>query len=371
MKPLSISSPFRKARCAALGLALACTAPVWMPAGALAQAETQAGAAVPSTTEDAPSRTEVEQYVKELSGLIAKKEENATNLINQIRAGDQAIQDAVSKILSLLTDAEDSTRTRTKVAKLKAETVAGLGQAAKTYAKKRNEIAAQLSTATNPYTKEDLFKARGAFDERIGQWVDAAVGLALSMETDEGNEKYIKGPNVVFGRHGIGVQETRRNPDYDQKKREGGVRNKVTEALDASLETSRKRLVEEERRVAGALQEPGLTEERKKEIAAERDRLAALIAERTTQLQQVRNSRNEDAPAVKDGSAPPKVVENAAQFASIEEIIHMTAAGARQQFARLLNAYQDFSTERASLAQLKTKLNHAEEWLKAHPAPAQ
>ncbi|RYD35424.1 MAG: hypothetical protein EOP86_08535 [Verrucomicrobiaceae bacterium] len=369
MNPLSTASSLQ-VRFAALSLALVCAAPAWMPAGAMAQAQTRAGAAVPAATDDETSRAEVEQYVKELNGLITKKEENATSLINQIRAGDKAIQDAVTKILSLLKEAEDSARTRTKVAKLKADTVANLGRAAQAYARKRNEIAAQLSTATNPYTREDLFKARGAFDERISQWVDAAVGLALSMETDEGNEKYIKGPNVVTGRYGIGVQETHRNPDYDQKKREGGVRSKLTESLGDGLEASRKRLVEEERRAAGALQEQGLTEERKNEIAAERERLAALIAERTAQLQQVRDGEAEGASAAQ-GENGSQVVENAKQFASLEEIVQVTAAGARKQFARILNDYQDLSTERASLAELKSKLDKAEEWLKTHPASGQ
>lgn len=358
------SLPVRKLRFATLSLALVCAAPVWMPAGAVAQEQTRAGAAA---AEDDASRAEIEQYVKELNGLIAKKEENATTLINQIRASDKSIQDDVTKILALLKDAEDSTRTRTKVAKLKADTVANLGRAAQAYARKRNEIAAQLGTATNPYTREDLFKARGAFDERISQWVDAAVGLALSMETDEGTEKYVSGPNVVFGSHGIGVQETHRNPDYNQKKREGEVRSKLTESLGDGLEASRKRLVEEERRAAAALQEQGLTEERKNEITAERDRLAALIAQRTAQLQQVKEGQEAGAAAVK-GDSGPKVVENAQQFASLEEIVQETAAGARRQFARLLAAYQDLSAERVALAGLKSKLDQAEEWLKTHPA---
>lgn len=352
-----------------LSLALTCSSALWMPSLSLAQVP--AAAAAQASNESDPSRAEVEQYVKELRELIEKKEQNATTLINQIRGHDKAIQDGVSKILSLLSDAEDSARTRTKVAQLKADTVAGLVRAAKTYAQKRNEIAAQLGDATNPYTKEDLFKDRGALDDRIGKMVDAAVGLALTMETDEGNEKYIKGPNVVTGRHGIGVQETYRNPEYDQKKREGALQTKISEGLTAGLEGSIKRLKIEEAQAAEALKASGLTDERKAEIAAEKDRLTQLIAERATQLQQIKSGA-EDGAAASSGTETSggKVVENTKQFASIEEIVQVTAAGARQQFARLLTAYQDLSAERVSMAGLKVKLDKSEEWLKSHSAAA-
>jgi hypothetical protein len=348
-----------------LSLALVCASALWTPSVASAQAPAAAAA------DAEPSRAEVEQYVKELRELIDKKEQNATTLINQIRGHDKAIQDGVSKILSLLSDAEDSTRTRTKVAKLKADTVAGLVRAAKTYAQKRNEIAAQLGDTTNPYTRDDLFKVRGALDDRIGKMVDAAVGLALTMETDEGNEKYIKGPNVVTGRHGIGVQETYRNPEYDQKKREGALQTKISEGLTAGLEASIKRLQTEEAQAAEALKAPGLTDERKAEITAEKERTAQLITERTAQLQQIKAGAADggsSSAGAAAGSGDAKVVENAKQFASIEEIVQVTAAGARQQFARLLTAYQDLSGERLSLADLKLKLDKSEEWLKTHPA---
>lgn len=360
------------ATASSLSLLLACASTFWTPSSSMAQAPAAAAASA-TATEAEPSRAEVEQYVKELRELIDKKEQNATTLINQIRGHDKAIQDGVSKILSLLSDTEDSVRTRTKVAKLKADTVAGLVRAAKTYAQKRNEIAAQLGDATNPYTRDDLFKVRGALDDRIGKMVDAAVGLALTMETDEGNEKYIKGPNVVFGSGGLGVQETYRNPEYDHKKNEGKVQAKIAEGLTGGLEASIKRLKIEEAQAVEALKTPGLTDERKKEIAAEKDRLTQLIAERAAQLQQIRAGAEDGASvSASSGTATSggeaKVVENAKQFASIEEIVQVTAAGARQQFSRLLTAYQDLSAERVSLADLKVKLDKSEEWLKTHPA---
>lgn len=327
------------------------------------EARAQAPAATAETAKDPePSRPEVEQYVKELKELISRKEENVTGLVNEIGVHDQAIQEAVKKVLSLLTGAEDSQRTHTRVARLKADTVAGLEKAAKTYAAKRNQIAAQLKASGNPYTRDDLFKVRGVMDERVGKLVDAAVELAAGMETDEGHEKYIQGSNVVVGRGGIGVHEILKNPEYDHNKREAKVTEGVRKNLTAALAESRKRLGEDLRRVEASLAEPGLTEEKKAQLTQEKDRLAALISERSGQQEQL------DSDSGSAAAAGAVEVANAKEFSNIEDIIKETAAGARRHFARLLTAYQDLSEESVRLGALKAKLDFSEKWLESHPA---
>lgn len=329
--------------------------PAVMPCGAQEPA-----AAKETAGEQEPSRAEVEQYTGELRELISRKEENMTSLINEIRAHDKAIQAAVSKVLSLLSGAADSQRTGTRVARLKADTIAGLERAAKAYAQKRNQIAAQLREADNAYTRADLFKVRGVLDDSIGKMVDAAVGLAVSMETDEGHEKYIQGANVIVGRRGFGVHETLRNPDYGHNKREAAVSDGVRKNLSTALTESRKRLTEDLRRAGEALAEPGLTEDKKAQLSQEKERLSALLAERAGQ--------QDDLGAAASSTAGTAGIENTKAFSSMEDIIQETAAEARRHFNRLLAAYQDLSGESARLGALKAKLDFSENWLQSHPA---
>ena len=122
-----------------------------------------------------------------------------TRLVNEITALDQSIQAAVGKVLGILTEAKDSKETRTNVTKLKEETLAGLKRAAQAYAQKRSLIAEELRTTKNEYRREDLFTSRGQIDTRIDNMVDAMVKLALSMETDEGHERYVQDSSVSVG----------------------------------------------------------------------------------------------------------------------------------------------------------------------------
>jgi hypothetical protein len=190
----------------------------------------------------------------------------------------------VQKVPGILTAAKDSKETRTKVTKLKEETLAGLKRAAQAYAQKRSLIAEELRTTKNEYRRGDLFTSRGQIDTRIDNMVEAMVKLALSMETDEGHERYIQDSSVpVGGRWGVVVPTTKRNPDYDQNKRQAAQTEKVTNELDKAFDPSLQQLDAQDRGIVAKLAAPAVSEADKTRLLAELERIKTIREERLRQ----------------------------------------------------------------------------------------
>lgn len=306
-----------------------------------------------------PSREAVEKYATELKGVIEKREISVTRIINNIKALDESIQGAIEKVLHILTAAKDSAKTGTKVAQLKEQAVAGLKRAAETYAQKRSAVAEELRTTKNEYRREDLFKSRGLLDDRIDKMVNSILQLALSMETDENHEKYIKDSSVMVGRGGIYVPSVHRNPEYDRSKKESARTDKVKTGIDKALESSLQRLDVQQRELTEKLKNPGLSEEEKTRLAADLERLKSIREEREQQQQLLLES---------EGAGPLQSELDSKDFAATDTLVDSIAAGARRDFARMMTEFNELRAERQSLADLKAKLDHAEKWLQAHPA---
>jgi hypothetical protein len=332
-----------------------------------AQAPAGKDAAPPAKKESAaapapaaePSRAAVEKFVTDLKALIASREKSVTRLINEITAQDQAIQEAVEKVLQILTTAKDSVETRSKVTQMKQETMAALKRAAQAYAQKRALIAEELRATKNEYRREDLFDSRGQIDTRIDKMVDAMLKLALSMETDEGHERYIQDSSgvMVGGRYGIAVPTTKRNPEFDQNKRQVAKTEKVSGEIGKAFDLSLKRLDTQEQDLAAKLAKPGISEEEKERLGAEILRIQAIREERLQQQALFASGPHSEAQSELDRKG---AIET-------EEIVEGITAGARRDFTRMMAAFNELKTERQALATLKAKLDHAVKWLETHP----
>lgn len=311
----------------------------------------------PAATE--PTRASVEKYVPELKSYIDSRETSMTRLVNEITALDQSIQAAVTKVLGILTESKDTKETRTNVTKLKEETLAGLKRAAQAYAQKRSLIAEELRTTKNEYRREDLFTSRGQIDTRIDNMVDAMVKLALSMETDEGHERYVQDSSVsVGGRWGVVVPTTKRNPDYDQNKRQVAQTEKTTGELDKAFASSLQRLDVQERDIVAKLAAPAVSEADKTRLVAELERIKAIREERVRQRTLLDSGGGEGMQTGLDRK----------EFMETGELVESITGGARRDFTRMMAAFNELRTERQALATLKAKLDHAEQWLETHPA---
>lgn len=304
-----------------------------------------------------PSRAAVETYVTELKSVIAKREDSVTQIVNQIAAQDSSIKTAMIRITSILTASKDSLATKTNVARLKEEALAGLKRAAEGYVQKRAAATEELRTVKNDYHRQDLFTARGEFDQRINNLINTAVQLALSMDTDEGHERYIKDPSVMAGDGGIWVPSVKRNPEYDHNKMEVAHTDKVKEEIEKELNASLQRLDIQARSLADKLKQRGLSDDERRRLNVELDRIASLQEDRRQQKNQLKTATRETTPAPLDRK----------ELVETEDLVDGIAAGARRDFQRMMSAYNALHSEQHALAELKVKLAHAEKWLESHP----
>jgi hypothetical protein len=304
-----------------------------------------------------PPRAAVETYISELKSVIAKRQESVTQIVNQIAAQDSSIKTAMVRIMSILTTSKDSLETKTGVAQLKEEALAGLKRAAEAYVQKRAAATEELRTVKNDYHREDLFTSRGEFDQRINNLINAAVQLALSMDTDEGHEKYIKDPDVMAGGGGIWVPSVRRNPEYEHNKKQVAHTDKVKQEIEKALNASLQRLDIQARSLSDKLKQGGLSDEERRRLSIELDRIASLQEDRRQQEIQLETATQETIPMPLDTK----------EFVETEDLVDGIAAGARRDFQRMMAAYNALHSEQHALADLKAKLDHAEKWLESHP----
>lgn len=302
----------------------------------------------------APSREEVEAYVKEMTSYIAGREEGAARIVNQIVELDSTLKatvDGVLKKLSTITDSRDS---KTKVTRLKREVIEQIRKAAGDYVAERAKLDEALRVAGNPYRREDLYKERKDFDAKIDNMVNAMVDLALSMDTHRDYERYVYEHGSAFGGWDTTV---RRNPFYDQNRRAttqaGAARKEVSETLKQSLDRLKTKQEEMDQQLASKK----LAEEQKKALQAELDRVTDMRNERIQQLYTLTS------PAQK-----PTVGIGLHDAMQLEDVIELAATSARRDMANLFARYRELRAERDAIADQQVRLARAETWLKENGA---
>jgi hypothetical protein len=304
-----------------------------------------------------PTVEEVTRYVAQLTDRIEKRKERATAMVNEILALDKSIQGNVDQVLTTLRGMTDSNDSRTRVAQTKRDMMERLAKVAQYYARMRAELEEQLRHTDNPFRKEDLFREREAFDARIDKMVQGAVSLALSMDTHEDHEKYI----VESGGSNWGWDTNYRdNPEYEQNRRAARRTDAAVRDLGEAFDKATNRLDLKIRELQQSLRSTDLAPEKRKAMETELARLEALRQQRADQEASLYT--HHDAPATSDVGLKEAIQS--------EKWIESLAQETRRDFSQMIARYRELRVERDTIADLRAKLDHAEEWLKSRkPQP--
>lgn len=326
---------------------------LWATGPASAQAENPAAAE--AKTE--PTLDEVTRYANQLRTRIDSRQDRATAMVNDLVALDKSIQSNVDGILSTLKGMTDSNDSRTRVARTKRDVMERLGKAAEAYTRLRAELEEQLRRDGNAYRREELFRERGIFDDRIDRMIQGAVGVALSMDTHEEHDKYI----VEAGDSGWGWDTVYRdNPAYEQNRRAARRTDAAVRDLGAGLEKAMQRLDLKIRETQQALLAPGTDAAKKAALETELKRLQSLRAQRADQEAALYTYNNTPA-------TTPVALDEALRS---EKWIESVAQETRRDFNQMIARYRELRVERDAIAELRGRLDQAEAWLKSHaPAP--
>ena len=273
------------------------------PAAAAAPAQTPAvpaaEGAAPAADKTGPAAVAGDNAaaVAALDRQIAARQVRVTALVNQIVELDGAIETAINDAQEMLKRVTDSKESNTAVARLKRAVMEKLEKAALYYDQKRATVSETLRTSKNKFEREDLFKDRSAFDDRINKRIEGIVDLALSMDSHKEYEQYLQDSNGWDGygwRGGVNGVNIRRNPDYDQNKKATRQTDAATKEIIDGLSKSLARLDVQERNLKNKLA-AAKGAAAKQEVQAEIDRVKVLKQQRYEQMEEVGSSRAETA----------------------------------------------------------------------------
>jgi len=303
-----------------------------------------------------PTRAEVESYVKQMKTYLAKREESAARIVNQIVQLDDSLKDEVKDVLDKINSVTDSPESKTKVARIKRDVIDRIGRAAQYYANERAKLDEALRTTGNPFKREDLYKEREQFDKKIDNMVNAVVGLAASMDTHKDFEEYLYENTGGWGWGWNNGTLIRKNPEFDQNRRATSQSKTARTEVGDAIEKSLSRLKDKQAALQTQLTSGNLTEEQKEATLKEMERLTEISKNRSEQLLDVQTPEQK-----------PTVPVSLSAAIDLEETIKSVASDARRDISSIFARYRELRTERDAIADQEARLARAEQWLKDNP----
>lgn len=198
-----------------------------------------------------------------------------------VQQTDARIEQRLDAIIETLTSISDSKDSRTKVARMKEDTIKRLYNSIKYYDSKRTQMKQEVNNPRLYLTAEEKQRAISALDTLIEKRVQQIIALHESMPSHKDYERYVN----TGGWYSVDQE----NPDYEQNRRMTTRTNTQRTQLIDGLEKSIARLESQNNtlhRQLSATNDPATHKMLGDEIAKN----DALIAERRKQRLEVLNS---------------------------------------------------------------------------------
>jgi ABC-type phosphate transport system auxiliary subunit len=211
----------------------------------------------------------------QLAAVVKAREQRTTLLRDELKAQDARIEARVDAIVNALQSIGDSKDSRTKVARMKEQTIDALKRNLDYFQRKRAALQEELRRPTLQLTEEQKRQGIGVFDARMEKRVAQILALQKSLPGHKDYDRYEATGTVggrVSGRDWYGTTYGV-NEDFRQNQRLTAVSNAQRKEVDAGLRKSIDRLDQQNR----ALKAGGAP-------AAEIAKNEALLAERRKQL---------------------------------------------------------------------------------------
>ncbi len=252
-------------------------------------------------------------------------------LRDEIKQTDARIESNIDEIVATLTSIADSKDSRTKVARMKEDTMKGLLKTIEYYDQKRAVFRQDLRNPQTVASAEEKRKVIAAFDARIEKRTQQILALNKSMPAHQDYERY-----RATGSRWSGTNYER-NENYEQNQRmtshNNTQRDAIVKQLDASIERL-DRLGRALRTQLAATTDPTERKERATDIAKN----DALIAERRRQKLEMLQPSNK---------APRSVGLKEAM--DLDQAMKKTIDELHRDFTTLFQRYHTFVAELTAL----------------------
>lgn len=278
---------------------------------------------------------------EQLKSWVTVRQQRVDLLREEVKQADARIESRLDVIMATLTSITDSKDSKTKVARVKEDTMKRLAKTIEYYDQKRRVFRQELLNPESVLSADDKRRLVAVFDARIEKRTQQILVLNQSMPTHQDYERYKAAGSGWYG------TEYQRNEDYEQNRRMTSHSNTQRDALVKQLDASIARLHRmgrELRTQLAATTDPA----RQKERAADIAKNDALIAERRQQKLEVLNS----AGTAQHGVALKEAMD-------LDQALKKSLDELRRDFTTLFQRFNTFVSEltalRATEATLATK----------------
>ena len=265
--------------------------------------------------------------------VVKAREQRVEFFRGELKAQDARIEARIGDIVTALKSITDSKDSRTKVTRMKEQTIDALAKNLEYFRQKREALIEELRRPTANLTPGQKRKGVAIFDARIEKRVGQIVALQKSFPTHKDYARY-----KATGTDWRGGTTYKLNEDHEQNVRLTARTNSQREELTGGLRKSIERLEAQNR----ALKSAGAP-------SAEIAKNDALIAERRKQI----------AAALIPVSAPARQIGQKEALA-LDQALQKANADLRREFVMLFGRYngilaelQSLNTARAALAEIK------------------
>lgn len=274
-----------------------------------------------------------------LKARLAAQENRAELLRDEIRTIDSRIEDRVDHLIATLRMVGDSKDSRTKVARMKEDTIERLQKSITFYQQKRAWLQEEMRRPTYNLTIEEKQRIITRFEERIEKRVNQILELNKSMPTHQDYERY-----KVVGSGWYGETTFVESEDYKQNQRLASHTNKQRDKIIKELQRSIEQLENQNRSLSR--QEAGAkSDDLRTALAAERERNAELVDARRKQLQEIFTA-----------PATPTRPISGKEAQALDETMKQAVDSLRRDFTTLFQRYSVWLGERSSANTLKAAL---------------
>jgi hypothetical protein len=260
-----------------------------------------------------------------LKMALKGREFHSNFLLEEVRATDKRVESRMQNLVNALKVVTDSKDSKTKVARMKKETIEGLMKSIELYNAKRSDIQEQLVRPTSSnLTTEQKQRIRKELDSRIEKRVAQIVELQQSLPTNEEYEKY----TVLPG--GIGWSDSTivKNEDWEQNRRVMLQSDEVRKKLISDLQRSIERLEDQGRKLQKQMTaQPAAASV----LEAEITRNSELLSNRQTQLDQALTEPEPAGRPIGKGEAT-----------ALDEAVKVAVTGLRVEVTKLFADYTAF-----------------------------
>jgi len=305
-------------------------------------------AAVPKTVPPQAPAPNIAQW----ESVLAARERRANLIRDEIKAMDARIEARGDALLASLRSIGDSKDSRSKVARMKEETIQAIRRNIDYYRSKRAALKEELRRPTLNLTVAEKRTMIASFDTRIEKRIGQILDLLKSLPTHKEYERYkVEGSTWAGPTYAV-------NEDYVQNQRLVTITNRLQREIEAGLRASIARLERENKMLNAELQASNYSSP--KDLTGEIAKNEALIEERRNQISVVRSFV----------STPTRKVSQR-EAIDFDHERNNTVAQLRLDFDNLFARYNNLLPELSIINSTRSAIAAAKaRTLKATPTPA-